>query len=248
MKKAGARGGSGGRQTMEKQAGTRAAGCPASCPSPSQQPLSPPSLRLSTQVRTHLQVDVGAAGDLLKVHCQDLAPPLNIWVGHHHVPVKAAGAHQRLVQRLWEVCGGDDNDACRGGRWGAEGEGCEEAGALGGQEAGRQAAQKTAGPSSRLLAVSTCNVRSTPRQTSPRTHPPLTLRGLEAVQLHQQLVERHLHVLLILGVAAATCSTMQYKGAAAEQQGRPVNSRMNTHTLSSAMRRSHPACRPPCAR
>lgn len=63
---------------------------------------------------THLEVHIRGARDLLKVDLQDLAAPLHVWVGHHHVAVKPARPHQRLVQRLGEVGGGDDNHACGG--------------------------------------------------------------------------------------------------------------------------------------
>mmetsp|Transcript_34583 Transcript_34583/g.75590 ORF Transcript_34583/g.75590 Transcript_34583/m.75590 type:complete len:726 (-) Transcript_34583:480-2657(-) len=92
----------------------------------------------------------GAAGDDVQVHLlpalhplevplQYLPPPLHVWVGHHHRAVEAARAHERLVEALVEVGGGDDDDA---------------------------------------------------------------LVGLEAVQLHQNLVQRHAHVHLVLRVAA----------------------------------------------
>lgn len=61
---------------------------------------------------THMQVHILSLGDGFEVHVQDLLPPPDIGVGHHHVAVKAAGPHQRLVQRLGEVGGRDDDDAC----------------------------------------------------------------------------------------------------------------------------------------
>ncbi len=72
----------------------------------------PPARRRPAQ---HLEVDALGARDLLKVHLQDLSAPLHIRVGHHHVPVKPARPHQRLIQGLGEVGGRDDNHACRGG-------------------------------------------------------------------------------------------------------------------------------------
>lgn len=57
------------------------------------------------QPAPHRKVDVLCLGHVSEVGLQDLAAPLDVRIGHHHVAVKAPRTYQRLVQRLWEVCG-----------------------------------------------------------------------------------------------------------------------------------------------
>ena len=46
----------------------------------------------------------------LEVVIEDLKAPSDIGQGHSHVPVKAAGPHQRSIQILLHVCGRHDDD------------------------------------------------------------------------------------------------------------------------------------------
>lgn len=78
-------------------------------------PAHPPAPPSPTQP-PDLKVHIRGTRDALKMDLQYLAPPFHVGVGHHHVPVKPARPHQRLVQRLGEVGGGNHDDA-----WGAGG-------------------------------------------------------------------------------------------------------------------------------
>ena len=56
-------------------------------------------------------VHIRAHRHLAHVHCKDLLPAADVRQGHHHLPVKAAGAQQGRVQHIRAVGGGDDDDA-----------------------------------------------------------------------------------------------------------------------------------------
>ncbi len=64
-----------------------------------------------SEARPHPEVHVWGAGHISEVGFQYLAAALHVWVGYRHVAVKAARAHERLIQRLREVCSRHHNHA-----------------------------------------------------------------------------------------------------------------------------------------
>mmetsp|Transcript_5597 Transcript_5597/g.13952 ORF Transcript_5597/g.13952 Transcript_5597/m.13952 type:complete len:948 (-) Transcript_5597:529-3372(-) len=57
------------------------------------------------------QVHVGRHALVAQVQVQDLVPPLGVGLGHAHLAVKAARAHERGVQQVRAVGGADEHDA-----------------------------------------------------------------------------------------------------------------------------------------
>lgn len=106
------------RTSLPACAGSRPPCHPRSPPvdsHPTQPPTPAPQPHPQSPTPTHLEVHVWGARDLFKVHLQDLAAALHVRVGHHHVAIKPPRTHQRLVQRLGEVGGRNDDHACASG-------------------------------------------------------------------------------------------------------------------------------------